>query len=64
MGSCTSILLRNNKNDPEAQKSKSIDKKIKADEKRLRSEVKVLLLGKKIKKKKDSDYTNTFITLT
>ncbi|KAG1313297.1 hypothetical protein G6F64_002366 [Rhizopus arrhizus] len=45
MGSCTSILLRNNKNDPEAQKSKSIDKKIKADEKRLRSEVKVLLLG-------------------
>ncbi|EIE90802.1 hypothetical protein G6F46_013275 [Rhizopus delemar] len=45
MGSCISILLKNNKNDPEAQKSKSIDKKIKADEKRLRSEVKVLLLG-------------------
>jgi guanine nucleotide-binding protein subunit alpha len=60
MGSCTSILLRNNKNDPEAQKSKSIDKKIKADEKRLRSEVKVLLLGKKIKKKKFRLYQHLY----
>ncbi|KAG1471746.1 hypothetical protein G6F56_001947 [Rhizopus delemar] len=45
MGVCASISLKSNKNDPESQKSKSIDKQIKADEKRLRSEVKVLLLG-------------------
>lgn len=48
MGVCASISLKSNKNDPESQKSKSIDKQIKADEKRLRSEVKVLLLGRKL----------------
>ncbi|KAI9282361.1 guanine nucleotide binding protein, alpha subunit [Sporodiniella umbellata] len=45
MGNCRSVSLRSSKNSQEAQKSKRIDKQIKADEKRLRSEVKVLLLG-------------------
>ncbi|CAO3698604.1 hypothetical protein CU097_007669 [Rhizopus azygosporus] len=44
MGACIS-LVKPSKNDPEVQRSKSIDKQIKADEKKMKSEVKVLLLG-------------------
>lgn len=45
MGACIS-LVKPSKNDPEVQRSKSIDKQIKADEKKMKSEVKVLLLGR------------------
>jgi guanine nucleotide-binding protein subunit alpha len=45
MGACIS-LAKPSKNDPEVQRSKSIDKQIKADEKKMKSEVKVLLLGR------------------
>lgn len=48
MGNCTSSVPHGSKRgtNPDAQSNRTIERQIKADEKRLRTEVKLLLLGK------------------
>lgn len=48
MGNCTSTIPHGPKRglNQDAQSNKTIERQIKADEKRLRTEVKLLLLGK------------------
>lgn len=46
MGVCISLCSQNEKDDSEYRKSRSIDKQIKSDEKKMKSEIKMLLLGK------------------
>lgn len=46
MGVCLSLCSQDKKDDSEYRKSRSIDKQIKSDEKKMKSEIKMLLLGK------------------